>query len=37
MDTLGEQYADGLQQMVKRIRRKVADEEKGESDFGIIW
>lgn len=37
MDTLGEQYADGLQQMVKRIRKKVADEKKGEDGFGIIW
>jgi hypothetical protein len=37
MDTLGEQYADGLKQMVKRIRKKVADEKTGEDDFGIIW
>lgn len=37
MDTLGEQYAEGLQQMVKRIRKKVKAEGREESDFGIIW
>ncbi|KAJ9102387.1 hypothetical protein QFC21_002787 [Naganishia friedmannii] len=38
MDALGEQYAHGLQQMVKRIRENVEREAIGGAvDFGIIW
>jgi hypothetical protein len=38
MDTLGEQYADGLREMVKRIRENVEHEAIGDAvDFGIIW
>ena len=38
MDTLGEQYADGLREMVKRIRENVEREAIGGAvDFGIIW
>lgn len=37
MDTLGEQYAEGLQEMVLRIRKKVAAEQGEKADFGIVW
>lgn len=37
MDTLGEQYADGLREMVMRIRKKVEAEQGDAPDFGIVW
>jgi hypothetical protein len=37
MDILGEQYAAGLQEMVLRIRMKVAAEQGDDADFGIVW
>lgn len=37
MDTLGEQYAEGLQEMVLRIRKKVASKQGDDADFGIVW
>lgn len=37
MDTLGEQYAEGLQEMVMRIRKEVAAEQGDKADFGIVW
>jgi hypothetical protein len=37
MDTLGEQYAEGLQEMVLRIRKKVKAEQGDDADFGIVW
>ncbi|GHJ87589.1 hypothetical protein NliqN6_3991 [Naganishia liquefaciens] len=37
MDTLGEEYAEGLQEMVKRIRKRAIAEQGDKVDFGIVW